>query len=118
MFNKKMLTWNGFTLIELIVVISIIAVIASFTLVAMNGARIKSRDAKRIADLLAIQSALEQHALGNPSYPYPPEIESAGTDVNYCPDFPGTDYGIYANQCFSHYLSVVPKGPQGEMYNY
>ena len=49
----------GFNLIELIVVISIIALISTFALNALNTARQKSRDTKRVADLKQIQKALE-----------------------------------------------------------
>ncbi len=51
----------GFTLIELLVVIAIIGMLSSVVLASLNGARIKSRDARRLADLKSIQTALELH---------------------------------------------------------
>src|SRR3989338_6268878 len=50
---------KGFTLIELLVVISVIGFLASIILVSLNGVRAKARDAKRIADLKQITTALE-----------------------------------------------------------
>lgn len=60
---------KGFTLIELLVVISIIGLLASVVLVSLNGARIKARDARRIADLKQITTALELYASDNGYYP-------------------------------------------------
>ena len=49
----------GFTLIELLVVIAIIGLLSTLAVVALNSARLKSRDARRIADINAIQQGLE-----------------------------------------------------------
>ena len=54
MFLKKIKQLNrnnkkGFTIIELLVVISIIGLLSTISVVSLNGARIKSRDAKRVS---------------------------------------------------------------------
>lgn len=51
----------GFTLIELLVVISVIGILATVIVTSLSGARVKSRDAKRIADLKNIQLALQYY---------------------------------------------------------
>ena len=53
---RRELNKQGFTLIELLVVISIIGFLATASMVVFNNARMKARDAKRIADIKQIQA--------------------------------------------------------------
>ena len=50
---------QGFTLIELLVVIAIIGLLSTLSIVALNSARAKSRDARRVSDVKQMQTALE-----------------------------------------------------------
>ncbi|MCX6798236.1 MAG: prepilin-type N-terminal cleavage/methylation domain-containing protein [Candidatus Falkowbacteria bacterium] len=50
---------KGFTLIELLVVIAIIGLLSTLSIVALNNARARSRDARRLSDVKQMQTALE-----------------------------------------------------------
>lgn len=52
---------KGFTLLEMLVVVGIIAVLVSIGISSYSTAQKKARDAKRKSDLKSIQSALEQY---------------------------------------------------------
>ncbi len=62
---------KGFTLVEILVVMTIIAVLIGVGLVSYQGARKSSRDAKRKADLEQIRSALEIYRTDCKTYPNP-----------------------------------------------
>ncbi len=59
---------RGFTLVELLVVIAIISILATLLLLQLGVARAKARDAKRIADVNQVRSALELYFDDNGSY--------------------------------------------------
>lgn len=60
---------NGFTIIELLVVITIIAILTSFGIVSYSSANKRSRDAKRKSDIEAIRQALEMYRADKSFYP-------------------------------------------------
>lgn len=84
---------QAFTLLELLVVVAIIGIISTLAIVALQGARAKARDAKRISDIRQIQTALELHF--NDFSAYPSEVLPGGT----------------IGEGASTYMLVVPQGP-------
>ncbi|MEK7099170.1 MAG: type II secretion system protein [Patescibacteria group bacterium] len=62
----------GFTLIELLVVISIISLLSSVVLTSVNSARAKARDARRLADVSQLVTALQFYYDANNAFPPTP----------------------------------------------
>lgn len=53
--------FKGFTLVELLVVISIIAILSTIGIVVFTGVTGRARDSKRIQDIDSIANAMEAH---------------------------------------------------------
>ncbi len=60
---------RGFTLVELLVVLTIIALLASVIFASIGYIQKKSRDTKRIEDIQSIRKALEMYNTGHNRYP-------------------------------------------------
>lgn len=67
-FMKRKNLLKGFTLLELLVVISIIGILIALGTVSYSTAQKKSRDAKRKADIKNIQNGFEQYYSQNNRY--------------------------------------------------
>jgi prepilin-type N-terminal cleavage/methylation domain-containing protein len=89
---------NGFTIIELLVVIVIIIILSSIGLVSFLQLSKNARDTKRITDLKQIQAALEQYRADN--LYYPPSLDLTSASVPFLVS--GTRV----------YLNDVPKDPR------
>ncbi|NCN99571.1 prepilin-type N-terminal cleavage/methylation domain-containing protein [Candidatus Falkowbacteria bacterium] len=71
---------SGFTLIELLVVIAIIGLLSTLSILSLNTARARARDAKRVADVKQIQTALEMYFNDAGIYP---SAATSGSPVLY-----------------------------------
>lgn len=79
---------KGFSLIELLVVISIIGLLASIVMTSLNSTRVKARDTKRLASIRQIQTALEMYYNTNGTYPMMGAwINSVDGDANWLTSF-------------------------------
>lgn len=100
----------GFTLVELLVTISVIGILATVVIISFGSATAKSRDSKRMSDLDTIASALEMYKYDK--HKYPPVAHTANDNNNACWDY------LYVNQVsalsgeLAEYLPVVPSDPK------
>lgn len=62
---------KGFSLVELLVVITIIAILSVVAYTALGGQTAKARDSRRMQDIATIQSALEIYFVSNNRFPAP-----------------------------------------------
>ena len=105
---KRRQRQTGFTIVELLIVIVVIAILAAISIVAYNGIQQRARDSQRSNDIATIQKALEMYHVNNGGYP-------ACSVTAYQP-------GGVRGSCYSDsvnfvaalspkYLAAVPKDP-------
>lgn len=106
--SDKSMTRRAFTLVELLVVIAIIGLLSTVAIVALNGSRIASRDAKRIADLKQIRLALSMYYDDHGYYPPSP----TGYDLNGYHSSVNADWNTSAfATALAPYLKPLPTDP-------
>ena len=98
---------SGFTLIELLIVVAVIGLLTTISIIVLNSARIRSRDAKRVSDIQVVRSALEQHWLENAAYPNNSVAITLGTGNAVVL----TSNGFQATPSGTIYLPKVPTDP-------
>lgn len=98
---------KGFTIIELILVIVVIAILASIVFMSFTTTQQRSRDAQRDRDVMDIQRALDKYYAANGAYP------SIGTDnvgYNVSPNL--------ASVLVPTYMAQFPAPPSSASYQY
>lgn len=67
-------TKSGFTLVELLIVIVVIAILAAITLVAYNGIQDQAKNAALLSGIDTLEKALIMYEEENGSYPVPTDL--------------------------------------------
>ena len=115
----------GFTLVELMVVVSVLSILSAVLYVNFNDARAQSRDAERKADLRNIQSALELYNNKYGRYPEGCNGYTSALNQNNWSGQSGTNYACSSGdryitgvtidsvyRDFAEFMPVLPKDPR------
>ena len=71
--TKKLRHHRGFTIVELLIVIVVIAILASITIVAYNGIQNRAQNARMLSAFDAYEKAIRMYAINN-NGEYPPDM--------------------------------------------
>ena len=105
---------RGFTIIELIVVIAILAVLVTITIVSYSGAQGRARDADRRVDIANLVKALEMYYDDNGTYPTASGTNSTAGSIWYSSDT--TSWSTFAT-VLAGILTPLPSDPSNKAGN-
>ena len=116
--NFKKTDWRlqgGFTLVELLVVMTIIGILATLIVGGFRSSQMRGRDAQRKSDLKQLSNALEIFYSDYGKYP-----PAAGTQIAACSYNPANGTGVACAWGTSEmtdgktiYFKTIPKEPEG-----
>ncbi|MBM3210424.1 prepilin-type N-terminal cleavage/methylation domain-containing protein [Candidatus Saccharibacteria bacterium] len=98
-------TSRGFTIVELLIVIVVIAILAAITIVAYNGIQNRATNSQVTAGVRTYITAIQQYATLNSSYPSHLGCLGAGYPGNQC--WAGTSGNISVNASLDTQISQV-----------
>lgn len=103
-------TSSGFTIVELLIVIVVIAILAAITIVAYNGLQQRARDSQRDVDVATIQKALDLYYIDNGQYPVSSCSSSCAINTAWSTTADASWQNL-ANQLVPAYVSSFPRDP-------
>ena len=111
--NNETQTRTGFSLIELLVAITIIAVISTIGFTTFSQSQSRARDATRKKDLRAISVALELFLQKNGRYPCSGTNWTTSSAANWLTDSAAGACGGSDSNLSPAFISSMPKDPTG-----
>lgn len=105
---------GGFTIVELLIVIVVIAILATITIVAYNGIQQRARDSRRVQDLAMLSKATKLYAIDNGG-DYANTNCGNGGNGWLTSDYDGVGPALPVNTCLTQngHLSKVLVDPSG-----
>lgn len=98
---------QGFTIVELLIVVVVIGVLAAIVIVAYNGITASANDSKRVSDLRSLAKVIEIYKVENGGYP-----RCGATGPNTTPSLSsGTAQSCLADELVPNYIGAIPVDP-------
>jgi type II secretion system protein G len=121
MENGRWKFQRAFTLVELLVVISIIGILATLITANLNSARSRARDAQRKSDLKNMSTALRLYYNDRGVFP----VKDASYQIMGCTSYDspascvwGTEWSVGSGTEKTIYMSILPKDPLSPSQDY
>src|SRR3990167_10829228 len=83
---------NGFTIVELLIVIVVIGILAAIVIVAYQGVTNRANDSSVQSDLTAIAKKLNAYKITSTTDAYPPNLITTGVDIAVSKGAYGNNY--------------------------
>lgn len=99
---------RGFTIVELLIVIVVIAILAAISIVAYNGIQERARNSQRESDVKVIVKALEMYYIDNGQYPPGNGSTSINAAWSATAD---SSWDMLKGHLVPKYISELPKDP-------
>lgn len=101
---------KGFTLVEILVVVSIMGILTAVIIGGVTSTRSKARDARRVSDIKQISGAIENYFSSCYSYPSDlTDLESSSSCASYAPALTSLphDPQVSVNGDYRYYTDAV-----------
>jgi len=104
MFKTRQNFLKGFTVVELLIVLTIMVILTIIVLTGLSVARARARDAERKQEIDGLRKAVEYYFIDHGKYP----AEDSGCDIE-------TEYntqsGNFYNEMRTTYVPIAPNDP-------
>lgn len=107
---------KGFTIVELLIVIVVIAILATLVIVTFTGIQKKARDSKRQTDITAVASHLEAFYANNGYYPTLYDLQQGSTFLSA--NMKGLDPSALTSPEGDQISATAGNGTSGWAYGY